>query len=281
MYAEVMIATNTFFNYLILSFANKIGWIENQKRYLLLAAFSAGVITVTVSNHLLTICLTFFLMIGIAFWKKRTQMVKAISLTLLVSLFAGGLLTAISPFYSKSGNTFMIVNFAIIAIGGLYLLTKNVLHIHIGQSDRELVFSSVLTLFGQSKEINLFIDSGNGCNEPLSNDPVHFVASEVLKGIIPPLLFEAITNWEFDKKTGLDNLPIEFTSKLRLIPITTIQQQKTWVIGLKFEEWIVQDQVLPRGYIVMTKMKDKFPHGAEGILHSSSYYHLNKRSVKS
>ncbi|WP_313891366.1 sigma-E processing peptidase SpoIIGA [Psychrobacillus sp.] len=279
MYAEVMIATNTFFNYTVLAFANKIGWIENKKRYLFLSALVAGIISVTFSHPIITIFLSFFLMIGIAFGRKRTQIVKAIALTLLTSLFAGGLLTAIAPFYSTSSNIFMLTNFALIVIGGLYFLTKNVLHIHIGQTEREFVYSSTLKLFDQTKELNLFIDSGNVCKEPLSNDPVHFVASEVMKDMLPESLFETILNWEFDKKVGMDTIPKQFTSKLRLIPIATVQQEKTWVIGLKYDEWIVNEQALPQGYIVMTKLRDKFPHGAEGILHSSSYYHLKKRSV--
>lgn len=280
MYAEVMIATNTFFNYTVLAFANKIGWIENQKRYLLLSAFTAGVITVIFSHHVMTLFLTFFLMIGIAFWKKRTQIVKAITLTLLASIFAGGLLTAIAPMYRNSSNTFMIVNFALIATGGLYLLTKHVLHLNIAHSDRELLYSSNVTLFGNTQELTLFIDSGNECKEPLSNAPVHFVAAEVLQGILPESLFQAISNWEFEKNVGLDKLPKEYASKLRLIPISTIQKEKAWVIGIKYEQWIVNDLALPKGYIVMTRVKDKFPHGADGILHGSSYFYLKKRSVK-
>ncbi|MFB5085641.1 sigma-E processing peptidase SpoIIGA [Psychrobacillus sp. PGGUH221] len=279
MYAEVMIATNTFFNYTVLAFANRIGWIENKKRYLFLSAFIAGTITVTFSHYFISVFLSFFLMIGIAFWRKRSQIIKAIALTLLASLFAGGLLTAIAPLYHTSSSLFMFVNFALIATGGLYLLTKHVLHINIANSERELLFSSHLRLFGQTKELTLFIDSGNVCKEPLSNEPVHFVAAEMLQDILPESLFQAICDWEFDRKVGLDNLPKEFISKLRLIPITTIQQEKTWVIGMKYDEWKVNEQNLPRGYIVMTRLRDKFPHGAEGILHSSSYYHLKKRSV--
>ena len=279
MYAEVMIATNTFFNYTVLAFANRIGWIENKKRYLLLSAFTAGVITVVFSHHVITLFLTFFLMIGIAFWKKRTQIVKAITLTLLASVFAGGLLTAIAPMYTNSSNTFMILNFALIAMGGLYFLTKHVLHLNIANTERELLYSSSITLFGQSKEMILFIDSGNVCKEPLSNTPVHFVAAEILQAVLPETLFQAISNWEFEKNKGLDKLPKEYASKLRLIPISTIQKEKTWVIGIKYEQWIVNDQLLPSGYIVMTRIKDKFPHGADGILHSSTYFHLKKRSV--
>lgn len=280
MYAEVMIATNTFFNYTVLAFANKIGWIENQKRYLFLSAFTAGVITVIFSHHVSTVILSFFVMIGIAFWKKRTQIVKAITLTLLASIFAGGLLTAIAPMYSNSSNIFMIVNFALIAIGGLYFLTKHVLHLNISSAERELLYASHITLFGETKELTLFIDSGNVCKEPLSNDPVHFVAAEVLQDVLPTELFETISKWEFEKDKGLDKLSKEYATKLRLIPISTIQKEKTWVIGIKYEEWIVNDLPLPKGYIVMTRVKDKFPHGADGILHSSSYFHLKKRSVR-
>ncbi|WP_391120836.1 sigma-E processing peptidase SpoIIGA [Psychrobacillus sp. L3] len=279
MYAEVMIATNTFFNYTVLAFANKIGWIENQKRYLFLAALIAGIISVTFTNYFITIFLSFFLMIAIAFWRKPKQIVKAIGLTLLASLFAGGLLTAIASFYRDTNYLFMIINFALIVIGGLYFLTKHVLHINIAQSERELLYSSCVTLFGEPKELTLFIDSGNVCKEPLSNEPVHFVAAEMLKEILPESLFRAVSDWEFDRKVGLDNLPKEYLTKLRLIPIATIQQEKAWVIGIKYDNWKVNDQELPKGYIVMTKLHDKFPHGAEGILHSSSYFHLKKRSV--
>ena len=279
MYAEVMIATNTFFNYTMLEFANRIGWIENKRRYLFLASLVAGILTVTFSNYFITVFLSFFLMIGIAFWHKRTQIIKAISLTLLASLFAGGLLTAISSFYRNSSYLFMLINFALIVTGGLYLLTKHLLNINIAQTERGLLYSSSVTLFGKAKELTLFIDSGNVCKEPLSNDPVHFVAAEVLQEILPESLFRAISKWEFDRKVGLDNLPKEFTTKLRLIPIATIQQEKTWVIGIKYENWKVDGQDLPKGYIVMTKLRDKFPHGVEGILHSSAYYHLKKRSL--
>lgn len=279
MYAEVMIATNTFFNYTVLAFANKVGWIENQKRYLFLSALTAGVITVVFSHHLGTLFLSFFIMITIAFWKKRSQIVKAIILTLLASVFAGGLLTAIAPMYNSSNNLFMIINFALIATGGLYFLTKHILHLNISNTERQLLYSSSVTLFGISKNLTLFIDSGNVCNEPLSNDPVHFVAADMLKDILPEMLFQTISNWEFDRSTGMDKLPKEYASKLRLIPIATIQKHKTWVVGIKYDQWIIGDQILPKGYIVMTKAKEKFPHEADGILHSSSYFHLKKRSV--
>lgn len=279
MYAEVMIATNTFFNYTVLAFANKVGWIENQKRYLFLSALTAGVITVVFSHHLGTLFLSFFIMITIAFWKKRSQIVKAIILTLLASVFAGGLLTAIAPMYNSSNNLFMIINFALIATGGLYFLTKHILHLNISNTERQLLYSSSVTLFGISKNLTLFIDSGNVCKEPLSNDPVHFVAADMLKDILPEMLFQTISDWEFDRSTGIDKLPKEYASKLRLIPIATIQKHKTWVVGIKYDQWIIGDQTLPKGYIVMTKAKEKFPHEADGILHSSSYFHLKKRSV--
>lgn len=279
MYAEVMIVTNTFFNYTVLAFANKIGWIENEKKYLFLSALTAGVITVVFSHSLSTIFLSFFVMITIAFWKKRSQIVKAIILTLLASVFAGGLLTAIAPLYNNSSNWFMIINFALIATGGLYFLAKHVLHLNIAHVERELLYPSEVTLFGVSKELTLFIDSGNVCTEPLSNAPVHFVAAEMLKEILPQALFTAISNWEFDGRTGLDNIPKEYASKLRLIPIATIHKHKTWVVGIKYDQWLVDSQTLPKGYIVMTKAKEKFPHEADGILHSSSYFHLKKRSV--
>lgn len=279
MYAEVMIVTNTFFNYTVLAFANKIGWIENQKRYLFLSALTAGVITVVFSHSLFAIFLSFIVMISIAFWKKRSQIIKAIILTLLASVFAGGLLTAIAPLYDNSGNLFMIINFALIATGGLYFLTKNVLHLNIANSERELLYSSNVTLFGVSQELTLFIDSGNVCTEPLSNDPVHFVAAEMLQEILPYELFKAISEWEFEGSASLDKIPKEYVSKLRLIPIATIQKHKTWVIGIKYDQWLVDGQPLPKGYIVMTKAKEKFPHEADGILQSSSYFHLKKRSV--
>jgi len=279
MYAEVMIATNTFFNYTVLAFANKVGWIENQKRYLFLSALTAGVITVVFSHHLGTLFLSFFIMITIAFWRKRSQIVKAIILTLLASVFAGGLLTAIAPMYNSSNNLFMIINFALIATGGLYFLTKHILHLNISNTERQLLYSSTVTLFGISKNLTLFIDSGNVCKEPLSNDPVHFVAADMLKDILPEILFQTISEWEFDRSTGMDKLPKEYASKLRLIPIATIQKHKTWVVGIKYDQWIIGDQSLPKGYIVMTKAKEKFPHEADGILHSSSYFHLKKRSV--
>ncbi len=280
MYAEVMIATNTFFNYTVLAFANRIGWIENQKRYLLLSAFVAGVLTVLFAHHVMTLLLTFFLMLGIAFWKKRTQMLKAMSLTLLATLFAGGLLTAIAPMYEKTGQTFMLINYGLIAIGGLYLLSKHVLRVHISQTERNLVFASDLHLFGQQKELQLFIDSGNVCREPLSNEPVHFLSGDAVKDIIPPVLYQFIESWDSQDYQGLDGLPKEYAAMVRLIPIATIQKEKAWVIGIRFEQWMIGEERLPKGYIVLTKGKEKFPHEADGILHSSSYYHLKKRSVK-
>ena len=39
---------------------------------------------------------------------------------------------------------------------------------------------------------------------------------------------------------GLDKIPKEYASKLRLIPIATIQKHKTWVIGIKYDQWIIR-----------------------------------------
>ena len=58
--------------------------------------------------------------------------------------------------------------------------------------------------------------------------------------------FEAISNWEFEKDKGLDKLSKEYATKLRLIPISTIQKEKTWVIGIKYEEWIVNESAFTK-----------------------------------
>ena len=150
------------------------------------------------------------------------------------------------------------------------------LDVRIARRVSELKASSILHAWGAEIAINVFVDTGNTCTEPLSGTPVHFVSYEKVEEYIPAEFKKPLLEWDPIGTPSLSTFPSAYQKSIRLIGLMTVQG-KSWAIGFKFERWIIEgNTLLSPGYIVLTKNDRKYPDGAGAILHVSAM-EINQR----
>lgn len=273
MYAEVMIAINTLFNFSMLSFTNKICTYRISFKRLLLSSIIGGVIVTVLGDSLMMIVLSFVTMTAWAFGWRMLEWKRAASITAIAALFAGGLLTALQPFLSSASSYYFVMIACILCYLGLHFFQVKWMDGKVNAMNVQLTHQSTLEFFGRSIALKTFIDTGNTSTEPLSGKPVHFVAFEAVKHAIDEDLIQSLLQWDHESPTRVSHFPEQYRSSIRLIRLSTIQKKETWAIAFRYENWRLNNEngtYLMPGYFVLTKQNAKFPKGADAILHVSA-----------
>ena len=79
-----------------------------------------------------------------------------------------------------------ILAYAVVAYVALYYLKKKWLDVRTARHISDLkVVVYVCHLWDSEIPIDVFVDTGNGCTEPLSGLPVHFVSLKAVEAYIP------------------------------------------------------------------------------------------------
>lgn len=270
MYGEIIIGINMLFNYAILSFANKVGTIEVSKSRLILAAFIGAFPLVLFSSSWLVIICTFLAMTACAFGKKFLLWKRAVLIVLIAGVFAGGVLTLIKDrLLAQSGYKTTLV-YAMIAFISLFIFKEKWLDVRLFQKQSSLTASSMLSIWGVDIPLNVFVDSGNNCTEPLSGAPVHFVSVRKVESIIPEELKVSLFSWDSKGSMTLAHFPPEYLPSIRLIKLVTVQGH-SWAVGCKYDEWVLDGgESLKQGFIVFTKEDQRYPNDTDAILHISA-----------
>lgn len=276
MYAEVIIGVNMLFNYTILSFANKVGNLQSSRKRLLLASFIGAIPVTLFPASTLAVFAAFVGMTGWAFGKVVDSWKKSVAIVLIGALFAGGMLTAFQYRIHTVSGWMTVLIYAIVMYIALYFMRKKWLDVRTVRRVSELSAASDLQIWGANIQIDVFVDTGNGCTEPLSGAPVHFVSWKVMEGCIPEDLKEPLLAWNPNASPNLTRFPSSYQKDMRIIRLQTVQGQ-SWVIGFKFERWLIAEKShLQPGYIVLTKSDRRYPDGAGAILHVSAMETLNQ-----
>ncbi|MDW0109305.1 sigma-E processing peptidase SpoIIGA [Sporosarcina aquimarina] len=272
MYGEVMIGINMVFNYTVLSFANTTGNAKIGKKQLVLAAFAGAIPAVVFPGSLTASFIAFAFMTVCAFGFSAHRWKASGVLVLIGAFLAGGLLSAL-PFTQWGQDfKFRLLFYAVLAYGCLQLVKVKWLDVRKISRFSEFACSSELVLFGTSVKLQVFIDTGNSCTEPLSNDAVHFVSLKAVKPILPEELLSCLEAAEVSQTAipDLSKFPEKFRKKLRLIRIQTVEGAN-WAVGIRFDDWKLEGKhSLEKGYIVLTADNARYPHSASAILHVSA-----------
>ncbi|REB09682.1 hypothetical protein DVB69_02420 [Sporosarcina sp. BI001-red] len=272
MYGEVMIIINMVFNYTVLSFANATGDTKISKKRLALAAFAGAIPAVVFPGSFVASLTAFAIMTVCAFGFSARLWKASVGLVLIGAFLAGGLLSAL-PF-SQLGQSFQYRLIIYVALAYCCLQLVKVKWLDVRKISRfsEFACDSELHLFHSSIQLRVFIDTGNSCTEPLSNDAVHFVSLRAVKQNIPDDLlnsFQRIGN-EQGAIPDLSQFPERFSKQLRLIRIQTVEGAN-WAVGIRFNDWELEgNRSLEKGYIVLTADDARYPQGASAILHVSA-----------
>ena len=270
MYGEVIIGVNMLFHYAILSFANKVGTGEVRRGRLLLASFVGAIPVALYSTSLIAVISSFLGMTVVAFGKKQLLWKRSVFIVLIAGVFAGGVLTAVQGRYYPQGSYKAVLTYAVIAFISLYLLKGKWLDVQLVRRESALTAESTLSIWNAHISLTVFVDSGNNCTEPLSGAPVHFVSVRKIESFIPKELKDALFTWDAKGSMTLAHFPEEFLPNVRLIKLVTVQGQ-SWAVGCKFDAWKIEGgESLKQGYIVFTKEQQRYPNGADAILHVSA-----------
>ncbi|EGQ27272.1 sigma-E processing peptidase SpoIIGA [Mammaliicoccus sciuri] len=269
MYGELMIGINMLFNYAILSFTNKVGNHQTSRRRLWSASFIGAFFITLFPYSVLAIIVTFLGMTYIAFGQTLSSWKSSVLAVLIAAFFAGGLLTLVYANVPTMQNNSLLL----IAIGltylSLYIVKIKWLDTRKNTSLIRYTLDSVVQLWGQSIPLKVFIDTGNHCIEPISGAPVHFIGYQAVKEQLPADFSNALEKWKPDNSPDLSGFPSVYQKDLRLIRLQTVQGA-SWTVGIKFKSWLVDEQPLPSGYIVLTKEQRQYPQGASAILQVSA-----------
>lgn len=270
MYGELIVGINMLFNYAILSFANKMGNVQAARRRLLLASFIGALPVTFFPSSVIAVVVAFIGMTVCAFGKAFEPWKKSATMVLIGAVFAGGLLTAFHFRIQTASSSVNILASAVVAYVALYFMKKKWLDVRTARHVSELKSSSVLRMWGMDIPIDVFIDSGNSCTEPLSGAPVHFVSLKAVETQMPEDLKEVLLAWDPQGTPSLAAFPDSYQKSMRLIRLMTVQG-RSWAVGLKFDQWSIgESTTLQPGYIVLTKNDRRYPDGAGAIMHVST-----------
>ena len=251
MYIEYYIVENLLINYIIISCTYILTKRYDNKLKKTLGAFVGTLYSVAyIYNNLdilftlpfKVLIMTFITLISFTYKSKRDYINTAL-VFYMVNVFISGSTFFIIYF---TGIDHMKISFFIVCV---YISCEILKHIYRDintlRQIKQLKKTVTISLLGKSCSCEGLLDSGNLLKDPISNNDVVIIKSNILKDIIP----EYLINCSFDdidiiKAEELINvLDNEISTKIRLIPYKHVGSEKNNIIlGIK-ADYIEVDKV--------------------------------------
>lgn len=266
MYAEWILLMNYLMNLVLLKFAATLTNTIIPIWRLQLAAFCSAMIVVFFFGNIVMMFASFIVLVGIAFsfkWKIFYEHSKWI---VIGTLLAGGLLTAIQPLLLASPFfVYIFLCFGIVCIS-LTVVRKGWFQKLQQIAQSRYVTLCKVELFENELELLTYIDTGNECIEPLSQAPVHFISFKAVQSMLPPDFHQCLLAWNEKEPYTLTMFSKELQKRIRIVPITTVQQGKVLVPAFR-ATITTQNKKYANHYVVFTKNDARFPQNAQMIAH--------------
>ncbi|MBP3285027.1 MAG: sigma-E processing peptidase SpoIIGA [Clostridia bacterium] len=249
-YADQMFLENFIMNFLILYMTAVFSRIEYKWCRVALSS-AVGALYVIFSyvfyfydfQRILWKILLSVVLVVIAF---RLKHIKVFVRTLLcfyaITFFIGGVSFGLSfmfNIYTVQANGIIYVSdFPVVLVAGAVLLSMMLIrYLMMFWKNRanmeQFIYPIEVFIAGHQFKVNAFFDSGNSVTEPLSDYPVIFLEKSVFEKILPTNVME-----EIERKTYFieDNT---WKRRFRLIPISTVNNEKSIMAGFKSDKAIV------------------------------------------
>ncbi|WP_107942244.1 sigma-E processing peptidase SpoIIGA [Metasolibacillus fluoroglycofenilyticus] len=266
MVGEWLVLINTLFNYLLVLFISKITNVYVTKKRALVAAFISGTFSAIFTPSLFIGVISALLLAGIAFSFRYRILLKQIAVLVVATIFLGGLLTAVQPFLAGRSLFFYITLCSLLAIFSSKWAEIKWRDFWQQKIQASYVVTCKLHLGDTELQLRGFIDTGNMCTEPISQQPVHFISYRMIKDKLPATINDAINSWDAAAPYNLSMFPREWLTSIRLIPLTTVQH-KAIVPAFRLTEWTINEEKVTGHYVVLTKNDANFPQQADMMLH--------------
>lgn len=249
-YADEMFLENFVMNYIILYLTALFSRVE-YKWYRVALSSVIGALYVICSyifyfydfhQILLKLLLSIVLIIIAFHFKKVTECAKTLFCFYLVTCFIGGVsfgLSFLLNIYTIQENGIIYVtDFPVIVVAGATLICvlfgRYLLVFLKNKMNLETYIYPIEIFIEEHKiKINAFFDSGNHATEPLSDYPVIFLAKSIFDKILPLKIID-----EIEKRTYFieEN---KWKKRFRLIPISTVNNDKTILPGFRSDKVVV------------------------------------------
>lgn len=266
MYGELIILFNFLLNVALLQFAQAMTFQSISKLRITSSAFCSAVVAVIFQSNLWMTCISFILLIGLAFSFRFKSFITQGGWLLLGTFLAGGLLSAVQPYIWQLSFTVYIFFCVGIACISFMLLKKGWFFKLQQVIKQQYVTQCEIQLAQQELQLEVYIDTGNECLEPLSRAPVHFVSFKAVQALLTPQFKESLLLWDESEPLVLEMFSRELRQLIRIVPITTVQSQMSLVPAFRIQ-LKMNEKMFSNHYVVFTKNDARFPRNAQMIAH--------------
>ncbi len=251
-YLDVVLIENLCMNYIILFATGYILKMKLNHIRLILSALLGGIYSIIAymqilpiySNTIMKIILS-IVMVYIAYNPKNVKLLtKQIVIFYLISFVFGGCSIALLYFVKpqeiliKDGVFIGTYPLKIALLGGIVGFTITVIAFKTVKYriNKNALFCEIEIFFGEkSARAKALIDTGNMLKDPITRMPVIVVEKDILYQIIP---YKILDNLEKiiggDTKSEIyEETNVEYISKFRVIPFTSLGKQNGLLLGFK------------------------------------------------
>lgn len=266
-YIDIVLIENIFMNYIILFATASINKVEIKLIRIFIASLIGGIYAVTAYITDLELYKTLILKILLSITmvyvalnpKTIKKCLKQLIIFYLTSFTFGGTAFALlyfikpSEILMKNGVYIGAYPLKIAILGGIVGFVTIVVAFKTVRgriTSRNMYCKTRIQIGGKEIESVSMIDSGNLLREPISGDPVVIVETSILQNIIPSQILNNIKEITEGK---MEQIPIEYASKLRIIPFTSLGMPNGILLGLKIDKLIIEhdDEEIENNEIIM------------------------------
>lgn len=248
-YLDVIFIENICMNYIILFATGLINKSKISKIRLILSSLLGSAYAILsymlLSSDLSNILIKFFLSIAMVYLGLKPEnirtLLKYLVIFYLTSFAFGGctffLLYFIRPQDILVRNGILVGAYPIkIAIlGGVlgFIVINIAFSVVKGKITKKDMFGKIeIFLFENRIDTEVMLDTGNLLKEPITGLPVVIVEKDVLKELIPINILENMNNIIQGEQENLG----EYSSRLRVIPYTSLGKDNGMLLGLKVDK---------------------------------------------
>ena len=257
-YLDVVLLENLCMNYIILFATGYILKIKRRHLMIIISALLGGIYSILSYINVLPIYSSLIMkvvlsitMIYIAYRPKNVKLLaKQVLIFYLVSFVFGGCAFALLYFVKpqdiliKNGVFMGTYPLKIAVLGGIVGFAIMVIAFKVVKyrlSKNELFCEIEIFLREKNIKLKALLDTGNMLKDPITRNPVIVVEKDILYEIIP---YEILNNIEKITGGDIDNSfynesNVEYISKFRVIPFTSLGKQNGMLLGFKADKIIV------------------------------------------
>lgn len=258
-YLDVVLIENLCMNYIILFATSYILKMKRNHIRLIISSLLGGIYSIIAYMQLLEIYSNFFMkiilsvvMVYIAYNAKSIKvLIKQIVIFYLTSFVFGGCSFALLYFVKpqeilmKNGMYIGTYPIKIALLGGIvgFAITTLAFKLVKHRLSKKDIYCKIKIYLGKkSVETVAMLDTGNMLKDPITRMPVIIVEKDILYEIIP---YEILNNLDNiiggDIKSDFYNEEnVEYISKFKVIPFTSIGRQNGLLLGFKASKVIVE-----------------------------------------